>query len=155
MTAPTRTSRTPDLTDLATAAATGAITAWLPAHRWSRRAQWSMHGGFGALAATGALVGGRVRRRDPQAEPVPIATLAGLAGALGLLTTAVSRGGQGADAWVERRLAARGVRRPRLWMGVGAAGISLAMSVAERRAATRPERPAPEDTTLDGPDARG
>ncbi len=113
--------------------------------RWSRTARWATHGGMGAL--TGVATGWSVTRagaladpEDPDAPPASpggarVAALAVLAGAA---TVGLSRGGEAADTWVERRLADRGVRRPRLWMGIAAGGVSLAMSAVDRRrAATR------------------
>ncbi|CAM3643284.1 hypothetical protein [Nocardioides zeicaulis] len=127
--------------DLATAAATGVVTTFLPMHRWSRRAQWSLHGGFGALASAATVLGLRIHGRDEDDAPPPVATVAALALGVGAVTALVSRGGQGLDTWAEHGLTARGVRRPRLWMGAAAATLSLAMSVVERR--------------LDGPVASG
>ena len=56
-----------------------------------------------------------------------------LALAAGALVAGVSRGGQAADGWAEGWLLRRGVRRPRMWLGVAAAGASLGMSLVERR----------------------
>jgi hypothetical protein len=84
--------------------------------------------------------------------PLPTA---GIAVAFGTLVLAASRGGQAADEWAERTLSARGVRRPRLWLGALAAGASLAMSVADKRRAVG----APSTTTspehTDGPERSG
>ena len=126
--------------DLATALATGLVTAYLPSQRWSPVARWALHGGMGTLAAGAAalalrnpeLLGREDRREEPPVDLGPAATAA-LALALGAAVTASSRGGEAADGWLERTLAARGVRRPRAWMGLVAAGASLAMSVADNR----------------------
>ena len=78
-------------------------------------------------------------------SPLGPAATAGVVVGLGALVAGLSRGSQAADTWAERTLAARGVRRPRVWMGVAAAGLSLAMSVADRRRedAARAEGPRP------------
>lgn len=126
-------------THLATAAITGLVTAYLPVHRWSPTARWTLHGGAGALAGGGMALAlrkgwGRADGDRPDEAMAPLPT-AGIAVAFGALVLAASRGGQAADEWAERSLTARGVRRPRLWLGVVAAGASLAMSVADARRA--------------------
>ena len=67
------------------------------------------------------------------------AAKAGIAVAFGTAIAGLSRGSQTLDAWAEGALTRRGVRRPRLWMGVVAAGASLAMSAADRRRTRRDE----------------
>jgi hypothetical protein len=151
---------------LATAAATG-VTAYLPVHRWSPVARWTMHAGMGVLtgAATAYVVS-----RPPEPTDIDdagdlsgvsdisdISDVAskrlgpGMAAAIGVVLTVlvagVSRGGEAADAWMERGLARRGVRRPRAWLGAAAAGASLAMSVAESRTAARKAAEAPAPPT--------
>ena len=130
--------------DLATAVGTGLVTTYLPVQRWRRSARWALHGGLGALTAGAAGVHLAVRSRHVDAEQTdePASRMgagASVAVALGLgtLVTATSRGGQSADEWVERTLVARGVRRPRVWMGLVAAGASLAMSAVDVRRAAR------------------
>lgn len=140
-------------TQVAAAVATGVVTTRWPVQRWSRPARWALHGGMGALA--GAAAGLAARRPDllapeestrdePRTPLGPVAT-AGIAVGLGALVAGLSRGGEAADGWAERALATRGVRRPRLWMGVVAAGLSMAMSVADRRRedASRSDGPYP------------
>lgn len=138
---------------VAAAVVTGAVTTYVPVQRWSRPAQWALHGGMGALAAGVAVVGltrpdllakpGQEQEQDGPAPRVGPAGAAALALALGALTAGASRGGQAADSWAERRLSRRGVRRPRLWMGVAAAGASLAMSISDsRRTVEEPASPA-------------
>ena len=129
---------------VATAVVTGVATTYLPVQRWSRPTRWALHGGMGALAAGGV---GLVLRApgtlvDPEKRDAPPLTLgpaakAGVAVGVGAAFAGMSRGGQSADAWAERALARRGVRRPRLWMGVAAAGASLALSAVDRRQAAR------------------
>lgn len=125
--------------ELAMAAATGVVTAYLPVQRWPQTAQWAVHGGFGTLtaAATGWLMTRPNEAEDASTPPPPLAFTAAVALVGGLAVAGLSRGGQSADAWMERRLAARGVRRPRMWLGLAAAGASLAMSAAERRSDER------------------
>src|SRR5687768_6333242 len=96
---------------LATAAATGLVTAYLPVQRWSPTARWTLHGGMGALAAGGMAIALRRASRgtDPDAQREPLAPLrvAGVSVAFGALTLSLSRGGQAADEWAERALASR------------------------------------------------
>ena len=136
---------------VAMAVATGVVTTYLPVQRWSRAARWTLHGGM-ALGTGGAmavvlrrpeLVSHHTEPREPL-DPVPTAVLATGVAVLVLLS---SRGGEAADEWAERRLAARGVRRPRVWLGLAAAAASLAMSVADQR---RDDRAAAERTPPPG-----
>lgn len=127
-------------TDLGTAVVTGLVTACFPTQRWSPTARWGLHGGMGALAAGAAALAlrhpDRFARPDrPQGPAVDVGPAAGAAIALafGAVVAGVSRGGEAADGWIERTLVARGVRRPRAWMGLAAAGASLAMSAADKR----------------------
>jgi hypothetical protein len=146
---------------VASAVATGAATTYLPVHRWSRSARWSLHGGLGALVGVAVAAtlarpatgdeptedlttepstepstepagepGGEVDALPPRPGPVK-AVVASLV--IGAAVAGVSRGSQAADQWFEDRLTARGVRRPRRWMGAAAAAASLALSVVERR----------------------
>ncbi len=138
---------------VAVAVATGVVTTRWPMERWSRTARWSLHGAMAVLA--GAAAGLAARRPDLLAPddstgeepwtPLGTAATAGVVVGLGALVAGVSRGSEAADSWAERTLAARGVRRPRVWMGVTAAGLSLAMSVADRRRqdASRTDDPHP------------
>ncbi|WP_210503749.1 hypothetical protein [Nocardioides xinjiangensis] len=145
---------------LATAAATGLVTTLMPVQRWSRGARWTMHGGTGVLAAAGTAlvvrhperfgITDRPRTSHPQALAV-----AAPAVVVGVAVAGASRGGQAVDAWAERRLVARGVRRPRLWMGLGAAGLSLAMSVGDRRRAARQAQASPGSDGGDGKPGAG
>lgn len=144
---------------VAVAVATGVVTTWLPVQRWPRAARWTMHGGMGALAAAGAAMVARrpdlIATEDTTTEtprtsrtsrtPLSPTATAGVALGVGGLVAGVSRGSEGADGWMERTLTARGVRRPRVWMGVAAAGLSLATSLADRRRedASRHEEPDP------------
>jgi hypothetical protein len=139
-------------TDLAVAVATGLVTACVPTQRWSSTARWGLHGGLGALAAGAAALALRSPERfagpeQRQEPPVDVGPAAGAAIALafGAFVAGLSRGGEAADGWMERTLAARGVRRPRAWMGLVAAGASLAMSVADHRRTP----PGGRDGTLD------
>jgi hypothetical protein len=138
---------------VAVAVATGVVTARWPMERWTRTARWTLHSGLGVLAGAAAGLAARrpdlltpedSTREEPRAPLRPVATAEVVVG-LGALVTGLSRGSEAADSWAERTLAARGVRRPRVWMGVAAAGLSLAMSVAERRDkdASRAEEPHP------------
>nr|WP_300053328.1 hypothetical protein [uncultured Nocardioides sp.] len=127
-----------------TAALTGVATTYMPVQRWSRPTRWALHGGMGALAAgtVGLFLrtpGTLVDREKRDAPPFTLgpAARAGIAVGVGAAVAAVSRGGQSADAWAEGALTRRGVRRPRLWMGVAAAGASLATSAIDRRQAAR------------------
>ena len=127
-----------------TAVLTGVATTYMPVQRWSRPTRWALHGGMGALAAgtVGLFLhtpGKLVDREERDAPPFTLgpAAKAGIAVGLGAAVAGMSRGGQSADAWAEGALTRRGVRRPRLWMGVAAAGASLATSAFDRRQAAR------------------
>ena len=126
---------------VALAVVTGVVTTYLPVQRWRRPARRALHGGM-AVAAGGAMAlalrrPDLLRRQGEPREPLdPVPTAVVATGIAGLVLGA-SRGGQAADEWAERRLGARGVRRPRAWMGAAAAVASLAMSAADKR---RPER---------------
>jgi hypothetical protein len=127
----------------AMAVATGVATTYLPVQRWSRPARWALHGGLGALGAGAVAVGASQLGSDEpvgrsvQRTPPSRGAVAAMALGIGAVVAGISRGGQAVDAWTEDTLAARGVRRPRLWMGVVAAGASLAMSAADRRSPRR------------------
>ena len=136
---------------VAMAVATGVVTTYLPVQRWSRAARWTLHGGM--ALGTGGTMAAVLRRPDllpnrteprERLDPGPTAALATGVAVVVLLS---SRGGEAADEWVERRLAARGVRRPRVWLGLAAAAASLAMSVADQR---RDDRAAAERTPPPG-----
>lgn len=130
-------TRTDWPTDVATAVGTGLITTLFPMHRASRRTQWAIHGGFAVLAAAATAVGVQRSGQGPGEDRPSPAVVAAIAGGVGVLTAAGSRGGQAADAWVERSLAARGIRRPRVWIGVAAAALTFGSGVVERRRAAR------------------
>ena len=127
-----------------TAVVTGVATTYMPVQRWSRPTRWALHGGMGTLGAgaVGLFLRAPGRLVDQETQDAPPFTLspaakAGIAVAFGTAIAGMSRGGQSADAWAEGALTRRGVRRPRLWMGVAAAGASLAMSASDMRRATR------------------
>lgn len=131
---------------VATAVVTGVATTYMPVQRWSRATRWALHGGMGALAAgavgvfltaPGTLV--EPEKLDATPHTLGPTAKAGIAVAFGAAVAGLSRGGQTLDAWAEGALARRGVRRPRLWMGVVAAGASLAMSASDRRRTGRDE----------------
>ncbi|MBD3925771.1 hypothetical protein IEZ26_14145 [Nocardioides cavernae] len=129
---------------VATAVVTGVATTYMPVQRWSRPTRWALHGGMGALAAgaVGLFLRAPGKLVEPEEQDAPPFTLspaakAGIAVAFGTTIAAMSRGGQSADAWAEGALTRRGVRRPRLWMGVAAAGASLAVSASDKRRAAR------------------
>ena len=129
---------------VATAVLTGVATTYMPVQRWSRPTRWALHGGMGALAAgtAGLFLHTPGRFVAPEKRDAPPFTLgpaakAGIAVGFGAAVAGVSRGGQSVDTWAEGALTRRGVRRPRLWMGVVAAGASLAMSAIDRRQAAK------------------
>ncbi len=132
---------------VAMAVATGLVTTYLPVQRWNPAARWALHGGMAVGAgATSALVVRRpdlVRRRSEPHEPLGPLPTATVATGIAALVLGASLGGEAVDGWAERRLAARGVRRPRVWMGVVAAAASLAMSAADERRATQVALDAP------------
>ena len=127
--------------EVAVAALSGVVTAYLPVHRWTREARWALHGGVGATTAVAVAVmmraPGVVAGPDVDREPAGVRASVAVALLVGTATAATSRGGEAADAWIERRLAARGVRRPRMWIGVGAVALTLVMAAADRHTAPR------------------
>ncbi|GAA1929365.1 hypothetical protein [Nocardioides hwasunensis] len=140
----------------ALAIGTGVITSRVATHRWSRPSRWLVHAGTGAV--TGAATALSLSRMDgsPGPDGAPAvrpgtATTVATSIAVGTLVGVVSRGAESADAWTERTLAARGVRRPRMWMGVAAAGASLAISVVDRRRAARGPADEQQSQTSPGP----
>lgn len=133
--------------EVAIAALSGVVTAHLPIHRWSRGSRWALHGGIAAATAGWtALVmrsdhGGEGQSGpDVPEEPPSIRATTAVSLLAGATMLAASRGGEAADRWVEHRLAAHGVARPRLWIGVAAAGATLAMAAADRRTGPRRDR---------------
>lgn len=134
------------------AALTGVVTAYLPVQRWPRAGRLALHGGTGALTAGAtAWFMTRLEKADDAGAtptpPPPPAFIAAVAALAGLTMTGVSRGGQAADTWTERQLTTRGVRRPRLWIGLGAAGVSLVSSAVDRLETPRERASAPEPPT--------
>jgi peptidoglycan/LPS O-acetylase OafA/YrhL len=138
-----RTDATPDSaldswpSHVAMAVATGLITTYLPVQRWRRPARWALHGGM-AVAAGGTMAlvlrpPDKLRREGEPREPLDPLPTAVLATGIAALVLGASRGGQAADEWAERKLAARGVRRPRVWIGAAAAVASLASSASDKR----------------------
>lgn len=122
--------------NLPLAAGTGLFTWLIRPADLRPRLVWGTHLGVGALG----FAGGALLDLTPEEERVPgavdqrtAANRAGWGAAGGLVTAGISIAGVWADGAIERSLARRGVRRPRLWMGVGAAALSLATWGAERR----------------------
>ncbi len=116
------------LGDVLTAATTGLLTLpdpgrRSPAGRFAVRAGIAGVTGAAVWAGTGAHLEGRSGTR-PRAALTSAAV--GLAYGSAVL-------GDHLDGAIHRALVRRGVRRPRLAMAVGAAAVTLAMSVAERR----------------------
>ncbi|RYC04106.1 hypothetical protein [Nocardioides zhouii] len=111
-------------------------------------------GGMGAFLAAPDRHVERARQEEP---PFTLSSgaKAAVAAGFGALVMVVSRGGQSAVEWAERALTARGVRRPRLWMGVAAAAASLAMSAADMRTAARDQASTSRQDALDGPASSG
>ncbi|WP_152190504.1 hypothetical protein [Georgenia satyanarayanai] len=130
--------------DLVTAAATGLLTLPDPA----RRTPLTRFGLRTAIAGTtGAGVWlGTAEDRDATLD-LP-SRVAFTAGAVGLVYGAAELG-ETMDRALQRRLVRAGVRRPRLAMALAGVGLSLAMSLLERRGAgTGAVEEAPEGPTL-------
>lgn len=125
------------------ALATGAFTSLVrPADldpRWLVRMHLGM-GALGAIAGAGFdLVVDEEEPGEDMAGPrTPASRVVGGV-VLGGLLGAVSVAGVWADGAIERSLVRRGVRRPRLWMGVAGAGLSLAFWAAERAMTDAPQ----------------
>lgn len=139
----------------ATPVGVGVITAVLPPSRLPRRARRSLHAvlGLGAGAAVwGALSkpsaaptvpAGRAVTHPPadDAAPLPVPARLALSSAFGGLVALSSVGGFVLDAQAERALARRGVRHPRVWIGVAAAAISAATARSRSVSAGPPQGP--------------
>lgn len=110
---------------LAFAAASGLVSL-VPIGRAGRRVKVALSAASGATAGVAGFV---VLRRQPL--PVPQAALigAGMAGAVAGATAL----GIVMDRAFEEALVRRGVRRPRLAMGVAAVGLSYVLDVLDRR----------------------
>ena len=105
------------------------------------------HVGMGLVGlATGALA-----ESTPEEEQIPgavdsrtLASRAGWGAGIAALSAAASVGGVWADGAIERALVRRGVRRPRVWMGVAAAGVTLAVWALEPKEKSRRDERDPE-----------
>ena len=127
------------------AAASGLATALFPPARIPVAVRRSLHLGLGAAAA-GAVLWATSRPAAPGAdaqaeldgEPLPLPARVAIASAIGSLVALSSVGGMALDSAAERALLRRGVRRPRVWIGIAAAGFAAATSYAESRGAVPP-----------------
>ena len=132
--------------EIALAAATGLVTGMTPVHRWFPLAQRGLHLGVGVVAAgftawsvrhpDTVTAGDRGSAEQTSAEEVDMPsalTTAALASTVGLVAISASMGGVAADAAAERALARRGAPRPRLWLGLVASGLSVAMAYTDAR----------------------
>lgn len=125
--------RSDALPNLALATGTGAFTAWIPPARWSPLFRRAVHTLSVAAPAGGAwYVTGEFADEEPDGPMTPTArmAIAASAGALGFGLNVV---GNQLDGKIENSLARRGVSRPRLWMGAGAAALSLVLWEVDRR----------------------
>lgn len=148
---------------VAGAVASGVATALVPPSRIPPRARRSVHLGVGLATGAGAVwVLGRPDLLDAgresgqvSSEPdgpsaghadgpraVPLRARVALASVLGGLMALSSAAGMALDGAAERALVRRGVRHPRVWIGVAAAGLTAAVSWAEDRSGSRD----PQDT---------
>ena len=131
--------------DLVTAAATGLLTLPDPARR-------GPVGRFALRSAVATAAGAAMwwgTREDPELRFDPERRAAMTVGAVGLVY-GVAELGEALDAAIQRRLVRWGVRRPRAAAALVGAGLSLGMSVLERR--TTPTLP--DDDEAVGPTYR-
>jgi len=119
----------------ALALATGAASV-VPLWRAPRAVRAAVVAGAGIAAGAATFVGARV----PEAfggshDPVPVRPAAAVAVAAGGLMAAATVAGIALDRSGERLLVRRGVRHPRLVLGVAGAALSWLADAAERRGA--------------------
>lgn len=125
--------RTDTVPNLALAAATGVLTAWLPPTRWSSGVRLGVHVATGASAAGVAFqVIGQSPSKHPEGQ-LPIAERLAIAATAGGVGIGASLVGLRLDETMEQSLVRRGVSRPRWWMGGAAAAISLGGWLLDRR----------------------
>ena len=116
------------------AVASGVATALLPPARIPTPVRRSLHAGLGLAtgAATAWALGrpGSTGSEEPQ-EVLPLGARVALGTGFGSLVALASAAGTGVDTAAERALVRRGVRRPCLWIGLAAAGLTAVTSWAE------------------------
>lgn len=118
------------------AVATGAASV-VPVWRAPRSVRAALAGGLGVAAGAATFVGARVPAAfGEEHEPLPVRPAAAIAGAVGALMVAATVAGIALDRSAEGFLVRRGVRRPRLVLGVVGAGLSYAVDAADRRFAS-------------------
>lgn len=105
----------------------------MPPARWSPLVRGAMHV-LSVLAPAGGAWYATGEFADEEAgkllAPTTRAAIAASTGAVGF---GLSVFGNRLDAGMENSLVRRGVRRPRLWMGLGSAALSLVLWEVERR----------------------
>ena len=121
---------------LVIALVTGAASV-VPIWRAPRAIRATVALGVGAAVGGAAFVGARVPEAFGEtSDPVPPRPAAAIAVAAGGLMTAVTVAGIAMDRGAERFLVERGVRRPRLVLGVAGGVLSYAIDAIDRRLST-------------------
>ena len=118
---------------LAFAVTTG-LASVVPIGRAPRGVKVALSAGTGVAAGAAAFVA--LRRPDLIAasrEPVPAPQSAVVSAGVGALAAGATVAGIATDRAFERALVRRGVRHPRLWLGVAGAVLSYAMDELDRR----------------------
>ncbi len=130
--------------DLVTAAATGLLTLPDPARR-TPLTRFALRTAVAGTTGAGVWLGSSEEHEVGLSLPSRVAFTVG---AVGLVYGAAELG-EAMDGALQRRIVRAGVRRPRLVMALAGVGLSLAMSLLERRDAdTDPDDDAPEGPTL-------
>lgn len=121
------------LPNLALAAGLGAFTVWMPPARWSPLVHGAMHA-LSVVAPAGAAWYATGEFADEESgQLLAPTTRAAIAASAGVIGFGLSVGGNRLDAGLENSLVRRGVSRPRLWMGLGSAALSLVLGEVGRR----------------------
>ena len=122
----------------------GIATALLPPDRIPPVARQLVHVGLGLAAATATV--SAPERQEPTGpgqppdavrpmpqEAVPMRTRVALGMMMGSLAAVCSAVGMRMDTAAEQALVRRGVRRPRLWIGIAATALAATMSWVDAR----------------------
>lgn len=129
--------------DLVTAAATGVLTLPDPARR-TPLTRFALRSAIAGTTGAGVWLGTSEEHELGLPGPSRVALTIG---AVGLVYGAAELG-EAVDRVLQRRLVRAGVRRPRLAMALGGVGLSLLMSLVERRSQDEAGEDAPAGPTL-------
>lgn len=116
----------------ALAIASGVATALVPPARLPSRLRHGVHATLGLSTAAACAVALTQPGRNGE-EPLALPVRAGVVTASGALVALTSAATMRADTAVDNALARRGVRHPRMWIGVASAVMSAAISWIDTR----------------------